>query len=50
MAKNIVILLDGTLNEIPANRTNILRLYGTLQKSPGQRVTISGMVPKVIHD
>jgi uncharacterized protein (DUF2235 family) len=38
MPKNIVILLDGTSNEISANRTNVLRLYGTLEKSPRQLV------------
>ena len=38
MAKNIVILLDGTSNEIGKNRTNILRLYGTLRKSDDQLV------------
>lgn len=38
MAKNIVVLLDGTSNEISANRTNILRLYGTLEKSGRQLV------------
>ena len=38
MAKTIVILLDGTSNEISANRTNILRLYGTLRKDAGQLV------------
>jgi uncharacterized protein (DUF2235 family) len=38
MAKNIVILLDGTSNEIKADRTNILRLYGVLEKSPEQLV------------
>ena len=38
MPKNIVILLDGTSNEISANRTNILRLYGTLEKSDRQLV------------
>ena len=38
MAKNIVVLLDGTSNEISANRTNILRLYGTLEKSDRQLV------------
>jgi uncharacterized protein (DUF2235 family) len=38
MAKNIVILLDGTSNEISANRTNVLRLYGTLEKSDRQVV------------
>jgi uncharacterized protein (DUF2235 family) len=38
MAKNIVILFDGTSNEISENRTNVLRLYGTLQKSTDQLV------------
>lgn len=38
MPKNIVILLDGTSNEISADRTNILRLYGTLEKSERQLV------------
>lgn len=38
MPKNIVILLDGTSNEISANRSNILRLYGTLEKSGRQLV------------
>lgn len=38
MPKNIVILLDGTSNEISADRSNILRLYGTLEKSERQLV------------
>ena len=38
MPKNIVILFDGTSNEISADRTNILRLYGTLKKSEDQVV------------
>jgi len=38
MTKNIVILLDGTSNSISANRTNVLRLYGTLEKSERQLV------------
>ncbi|MEO9633443.1 MAG: DUF2235 domain-containing protein [Parasphingorhabdus sp.] len=38
MTKNIVILLDGTSNEISANRTNILRLYGVLEKGDEQLV------------
>ena len=38
MPKNIVILLDGTSNEISADRSNILRLYGTLEKSGRQLV------------
>lgn len=38
MAKSIVLLLDGTSNEISSKRTNILRLYGTLEKSDEQVV------------
>lgn len=38
MPKTIVILLDGTSNEIERNRTNVLRLYGTLRKHEAQLV------------
>ena len=38
MGKNIVILCDGTSNEISKDRTNILRLYGCLKKSDTQSV------------
>ena len=38
MPRNIVILLDGTSNEITRKRSNVLRLYGTLSKTPGQIV------------
>lgn len=38
MSKNIVILFDGTSNEISADRTNILRLFGTLRRSAEQIV------------
>lgn len=38
MSRNIVILLDGTSNEISSDRTNILRLYGTLAKNENQIV------------
>lgn len=38
MPKNIVILLDGTSNEIEEDRTNILRLYGVLEKGNQQLV------------
>lgn len=38
MPKNIVILFDGTSNEVSANRSNILRLYGMLEKSERQLV------------
>lgn len=38
MPKNIVLLLDGTSNEISSDRTNILRLYGALEKSEAQLV------------
>lgn len=41
MAKNIVILFDGTSNEISSNRTNILRLFGCLEKSKDQVVFYS---------
>ncbi|PHR86350.1 MAG: hypothetical protein COA80_19720 [Leeuwenhoekiella sp.] len=38
MPKSIVILLDGTSNEIASDRTNILRLYGVLTKDAEQLV------------
>jgi len=38
MPKNIVILCDGTSNEIAGDRTNILRLYGALAKNDTQLV------------
>ncbi|RWX78590.1 DUF2235 domain-containing protein [Neorhizobium lilium] len=38
MSKNIVILFDGTSNEIATDRTNILRLFGTLEHSDRQLV------------
>jgi len=38
MPKKIVILLDGTSNQISADRSNILRLYGTLKKNDEQLV------------
>ncbi|MNV36034.1 hypothetical protein D3C71_1274970 [compost metagenome] len=38
MSKNIVILFDGTSNEISADRTNILRLFGALERSEQQIV------------
>ncbi|MCK0103868.1 DUF2235 domain-containing protein [Pseudohalocynthiibacter sp. F2068] len=38
MPKNIVILCDGTSNEISEDRTNVLRLYGTLKKDGEQLV------------
>ncbi|MCC0036603.1 MAG: DUF2235 domain-containing protein [Hoeflea sp.] len=38
MAKNIVILLDGTSNQISGDRTNVLRLYGSLKRSRSQLV------------
>jgi uncharacterized protein (DUF2235 family) len=36
MAKTIVILFDGTSNEITADRSNILRLYGCLRRTENQ--------------
>jgi uncharacterized protein (DUF2235 family) len=38
MARNIILLLDGTSNEIETDRSNILRLYGTLDKGADQLV------------
>lgn len=38
MAKNIVILCDGTSNQIEHDRSNILRLYGCLKKDKDQIV------------
>ena len=38
MSKNIVILFDGTSNEIATDRSNILRLFGTLEQSDRQLV------------
>lgn len=38
MGKNIVILCDGTSNEISHDRTNVLRLFGCLTKSQDQLV------------
>jgi hypothetical protein len=38
MARNIVILLDGTSNQISGDRTNVLRLYGSLERSKQQLV------------
>jgi len=38
MPKRIVLLLDGTSNEISKRRSNILRLYGTLEKNAEQLV------------
>ncbi|MBZ6378237.1 hypothetical protein B5C34_00860 [Pacificimonas flava] len=38
MSKNIVILMDGTSNQISRDRTNVLRMYGILRKSDEQLV------------
>lgn len=38
MTKNIVILLDGTSNQIDGERTNVLRLYGCLKRNEQQLV------------
>ena len=38
MGRNIVILCDGTSNEIKKDRTNIVRLYGCLERSDRQVV------------
>ncbi len=36
MTKTIILLFDGTANTVKANRSNILRLYGCLEKSERQ--------------
>ena len=38
MPKSIILLCDGTSNEVARNRTNILRLYGCLKKDEHQLV------------
>jgi len=38
MTKNIVLLLDGTSNQISKNRSNIVRLFGCLEKNEKQTV------------
>lgn len=38
MGRNIVILLDGTSNQIGGERTNVLRLYGCLKRNDAQLV------------
>lgn len=38
MRKNIVLLLDGTSNQISQDRTNVLRLYQTMKKDENQLV------------
>lgn len=38
MRKNIVLLLDGTSNQISQDRTNVLRLYQTMKKDESQLV------------
>jgi len=41
MTKTIILLFDGTANTVRANRSNILRLYGCLEKSDRQLVWYS---------
>jgi uncharacterized protein (DUF2235 family) len=36
MSKNIVICCDGTNNEFAQDRTNVIKLYYTLEQNPGQ--------------
>ncbi len=38
MSRDIVLLFDGTSNQIEEDRTNILRLYGSLKRSEDQLV------------
>jgi uncharacterized protein (DUF2235 family) len=39
MPKNIVICCDGTANEFAKDRTNVLKLYYTLEQDPAQQLT-----------
>lgn len=41
MSRTIILLFDGTANTVSANRSNILRLYGCLEKSDRQLVWYS---------
>ena len=41
MPKTIILLFDGTANTVRSNRSNILRLYGCLEKSERQLVWYS---------
>ncbi|MCC5956099.1 MAG: DUF2235 domain-containing protein [Natronohydrobacter sp.] len=41
MTKTIILLFDGTANTVRSNRSNILRLYGCLEKSERQLVWYS---------
>ncbi|MCC5963904.1 MAG: DUF2235 domain-containing protein [Rhodobacteraceae bacterium] len=41
MTRTIILLFDGTANTVRANRSNILRLYGCLEKSDRQLVWYS---------
>jgi len=38
MSKNIVICCDGTANEFAADRTNVVKLYYTLEQDPARQV------------
>ena len=39
MPKNIVICCDGTANEFAEDRTNVVKLYYTLEQDPAKQVT-----------
>jgi uncharacterized protein (DUF2235 family) len=39
MPKNIVICCDGTTNEFAEARTNVVKLYYTLEQDPASQVT-----------
>src|ERR1700729_2879655 len=39
MSKNIVICCDGTANEFNKNRTNVVKLFSTLNKDPAVQST-----------
>jgi uncharacterized protein (DUF2235 family) len=39
MARNVVVCCDGTANEFTKNRTNVVKLFFTLQKNPAVQIT-----------
>lgn len=39
MPKNVVLCCDGTANEFAQNRTNVVKLFGTLVQDPARQVT-----------
>src|SRR5271167_1457244 len=39
MSRNIVIFCDGTANEFAADRTNVVKLFYTLEQDPAKQIT-----------